>query len=84
MAREPADQWPGLPNSSSKPTDLSAPGSGWRDELVGEFMPEEDPPPFAIILLASEKQATPTLIWRTGVGCEEENYQRDFLDLICL
>jgi hypothetical protein len=43
-------------------------------------MPEEDPPPFASILLAPEKQATPTLIWRTGVGCEEENYQRDFHD----
>ena len=54
LARELADQWPGLPNSSSKPSDLSAPTSGWRDELLGEFMPEEDPPPFASILLAPE------------------------------
>ena len=73
LAREQADQWPGLPSSSSEPSNSSASGSCWRDELVGEFMPEEDPPPFASLLLAPEKCAMPTLIWRTGVGCEEEN-----------
>ena len=44
-------------------------------------MPEEDPPPFTSFLLAPETYAMPTLIWRTGVGCEEENYHRDFHNL---
>ena len=55
MAREQEDQWPGLLNSGSKPSNSSVSGSGWRDELVGESMPKEDPPPFASILLAPEK-----------------------------
>ena len=54
LAREQADQWPSLPNSSSKPSNSPVPGSGWRDELADEFMPEVDPPPFASILLAPE------------------------------
>jgi hypothetical protein len=74
LSREQADQWPSLPNCSSKPSNSSASGSGRRHEFADEFMPEEDPPPFASILLAPEKQAMPSLIWRTGVGCEEENY----------
>ena len=62
-----------LAYSSSRPSDFSAPCSGRRHEVADEFMPEEDPPPFASILLTLDKRAMPTLIWRTGVGCEEEN-----------
>ena len=43
-------------------------------------MSEEDPPPFASILLAPEIRAMPTLIWRTGVGCEEENWRMELHD----
>ena len=43
-------------------------------------MSEADPPPFASILLAPEKRAMPTLIWRTGVGCEEENWRMELHD----
>ena len=69
-----------LAYSNSRPSDFSAPCSGRRHELADEFMPEEDPPPFASILLAPEKRAMPTLIWRTGVGCGEENWRMELHD----
>ena len=62
-----------LAYSNSRPSDFLAQCSDRWHELAYEFMPEEDPPPFASILLALEKRAMPTLISKTGVGCEEEN-----------
>jgi len=44
-----------LAYSNSRPSDSSTPCSDHRHELVDEFMPKEDPPPFASILLAPEK-----------------------------
>ena len=66
-----------MPNSSSKPSNSLALDSGWR---IDESMPKEDPPPFASILLAPEKRVMPTLIWRTGVGCGEENWRMELHD----
>jgi len=85
LAREQADQWPGSSNTCTCPQTPqrreAAPRSGRRHELARKFMPKEDPPPFASILLAPEKQAMPTIIGRTGVGCEEENWRMELYDL---
>ena len=74
------NQWSGSPNLDRWHPGSTALARDSRKECDSRSVSEEDPPLFASILLAPETQAMPTLIRRTGVGCEKENYQRDFHD----